>query len=264
MPALWRCVAMSQLDFCHLLWTAAMDCRSPYLSAKLFLDGPVCAGASKNGVRRPRKESGGESPQSKDSKSRTPFGRRDILIIPSPTQSFSVAEDHGRSKHNRFESPTFVGESKTSFLRRRCSWDCQKRMLESVVESWRSARFHFGSPMKIGRRFEDVFRSDVSLENQTKLFSDDSHSLRGYPERNDLFSGCHGHGSAWPCFCCREDTATQNRDRGTRGQPLEKVPANQLFGQPLRPPSRATAVSVLQRLIADRVDQRKRLRKVGF
>ena len=41
-------------------------------------------------------------------------------------------------------------------------------------------------------------------------------ALRGYPKRKGLFSGCHGHGFAWPCFCCSEDTATQCRDRGTQ------------------------------------------------
>ena len=32
-------------------------------------------------------------------------------------------------------------------------------------------------------------------------------ALRGYPKRKGLFSGCHGHGFAWPCFCGREATA---------------------------------------------------------
>ena len=40
--------------------------------------------------------------------------------------------------------------------------------------------------------------------------------LRGYPERKGLFSGCHGHGFAWPCFGRSEDTATPSRDRGTQ------------------------------------------------
>ena len=30
------------------------------------------------------------------------------------------------------------------------------------------------------------------------------------------FSGCHGHGFAWPCFRFDQSTATQSRDRGTQ------------------------------------------------
>ena len=65
--------------------------------------------------------------------------------------------------------------------------------------------------------------------------------FRGYPERNALFSGCHGHGFAWPCFCYREATATQSCDRGTQDQPLGQVAANRLLGQPL------TSQTVVQR-----------------
>ena len=53
----------------------------------------------------------------------------------------------------------------------------------------------------------------------------DGHS-GGDPERSDLLSGCHGHGFAWSCFCCREATATQSRDRGTQSQHLRQVAAN--------------------------------------
>ena len=55
---------------------------------------------------------------------------------------------------------------------------------------------------------------------------------RGDPKRNRLFSGCHGHGFAWPCFGHREDTATQRRDRGTQNT-IQLRPAR-VLGQPLR------------------------------
>ena len=50
------------------------------------------------------------------------------------------------------------------------------------------------------------FRARVQVQQARKV----------YPERSDWLSGGHGHGVAWPCFCCREDTATQSRDRDTQ------------------------------------------------
>ena len=50
--------------------------------------------------------------------------------------------------------------------------------------------------------------------------------IRGVPKRNRLFSGCHGHGFAWPCFGRREDKATQSRDRGTQNTIHKPVAAN--------------------------------------
>ena len=51
-------------------------------------------------------------------------------------------------------------------------------------------------------------------------------ALRDYPERNRLFSGCHGHAFASPCFGRGEDTATQSRDRGTHNLTHDPVTAN--------------------------------------
>ena len=57
-----------------------------------------------------------------------------------------------------------------------------------------------------------------------------NHSVRGYPERNSLFSGCHGQGFAWSCFCHSEDTATQNPDRGTQSLRFGQDAANAISG----------------------------------
>ena len=57
--------------------------------------------------------------------------------------------------------------------------------------------------------------------------------IRGYPKRNSLFSGCHGHGFAWSCFCRSEDTATPSRDRGTQKPHFARVAASQVSGRPL-------------------------------
>ena len=62
-------------------------------------------------------------------------------------------------------------------------------------------------------------------------FSNTTDSLK----RSHLFSGCHGHGFAWPCFCRREDTATQSRDRGTQRVyfPADDSSINRLSKSPL-------------------------------
>ena len=54
-------------------------------------------------------------------------------------------------------------------------------------------------------------------------------SLRGYPERNRLFLGCHGYGLAWPCCGRSEDTATPSRDRGTHSQSFGQVASQSTF-----------------------------------
>ena len=53
--------------------------------------------------------------------------------------------------------------------------------------------------------------------------------LRGDPKRNRLFSGCHGHGLAWPCFGRREDAARQSRGRDTQNRIHKPVAANSSF-----------------------------------
>ena len=104
-------------------------------------------------------------------------------IVPSQTPPFSIAENHGRSKRDHFEPPMFLGGPKTSYLRRRCSPECQKRTWESFPEPWRHTRFHFGSPTNFGTAFGGVLTFARLLDDQMKSFYDNFHSLRLHNHR---------------------------------------------------------------------------------
>ena len=99
----------------------------------------------------------------------------------------------------------------------------------SAERSWRHFHRHGRSPMpplefrRVRRVFETHHYCGAGasrrLDAPYKYFHGSVQievALRGYPERKGLFSGCHGHGFAWPCFDRSEATATQSRDRGTQ------------------------------------------------
>ena len=88
-------------------------------------------------------------------------------------------------------------------------------------------RIEFGVDLQAGLGRGSGDQGDDDLQSDQRMTAP---VLRGYPERNDLFSGCHGHGFAWQCFCHSKDTATQSRDRGTQSHRFDQDAANAISG----------------------------------